>query len=515
MIQKTYRETSTLLAVLRGEIIAYASRKKKENMQKLEALEAEIDQLVKTSSPTDTELVRLETVKAQRDELITECTHKNMFHAKTRWRHLGERGTKYFHGLKARNSPPNICKSMSLTHTVGRDVYSDQVADMIKECHAFFSDLYRTDELADPEQIEPFFANIPRLTAQESSSCEGELTETELKLALFALKNGTSPGPGGFTVEFFKCFWEELKGIMLQTLREIQSMGRTRSAFKQSVTILIPKRGKDRRYVKNLRPISLLDVSYKVYTKAIARRLERVIKRCVHEDQTGFIKGRFIGENVRLILDLKEYCTKRNKSALLLSCDFQKAYDSVDWGYLNHAVECFGFGPDMRNLISSVYNQTSHDNLPCASLQINGHLSTPYEISKGLRQGCPLSCFLFLLSIEPLLIRIRKSDEIAGVRIGDHEIRVAAYADDVTAVLNGSEESLEACVADFDAFAAISGLKLNKQKTRPFWIGQIRQPICPQLALLWDRSPLDLLGTGAAPPGGAGGANISFCPPEI
>ena len=89
--------------------------------------------------------------------------------------------------------------------------------------------------------------------------------------------------------------------------------------MKKSVTILIPKKGKDTRKVENLRPISLLNVHYKIVTKALAARIQEVVSRLINEDQTGFIKGRFIGENVRLILDLMDYCCAKNMPALILA----------------------------------------------------------------------------------------------------------------------------------------------------------------------------------------------------
>ena len=474
----------TLLSVIRGEIIAYSSNKKKVNMQALENFEKEIQILSDEANLTDAKAARLETIVAERDELITELTHRNMFQAKVRWRHLGERGTKYFHGLKKINYPPNVYKAFSLHHSTGKHTFSDNAAEMLKECHVFFSRMYDNERSPRLDRPDAFSADIPRLSSQKRAICEGILTTTELNTALFLLKNDTSPGPSGFTAEFYKCFWDELKGILLQALLEIQNSGKTKTSFKQSVTIMIPKRGKDQRYVENLRPISLLDVPYKIYTKAIARRIERVIETCIHEDQSGFIKGRFIGENIRLVLDLADYCTERKKSSLLLSCDFQKAYDSLDWGYLNKVIAKFGFGTDMQKLIASIYSNENDGHLPNAVVQLNGHLSEPYTISKGLRQGCPLSSFLFLLCVEPLLIKIRKADNIAGMKISDQEIKVAAYADDVTVILDGSASSLEACIQTFDEFANISGLHLNRQKTRPFWIGHNahrKQSMCNEL----------------------------------
>ena len=422
--------------------------------------------------------------------------HNNMFKAKVRWRRLGEKGTKYFHALKNRTGPSNTCTSLSLRYSKGEDGFSDRIQEMLEEGRTYFADMYKKDTIRESDRELKFFEHTYRLRPEESRLCEGPLTESELRTALFSLKNGTSPGPAGYTAEFYKCFWQELKLVVVRALQQIQDTGRTRSDFKNSVTILIPKRDKDPRFINNLRPISLLDVPYKIFTKAIAARLGKVIKICINEDQTGFIKGRFIGENIRLILDLMEHCNDYDKLGLLLACDFKKAYDTVDWDYLINTLKCFGFGPDIVKLVSSLYGNVN-DNFPRAVVQINGHLSKPYALQKGLRQGCPLSCYLFLLCLEPLLTEIRAAQNIAGVRIGNFNIKVTAYADDVTVVLDGSETSLENCVALFEDFKIISGLQLNRHKTRPFWIGKnadTERPICSHLDLFWETTPLEVLG---------------------
>ena len=132
--------------------------------------------------------------------------------------------------------------------------------------------MYRAPSVRLQEnESELFFANIHKLTEGEAECCEGRITQLEIQTALSSKKNGTSPGPNGFTVEFFKFFWNELKDIVTEAFQEIQRTGVTKTSFKKSVTILIPKRGKDQRFVENLRPISLLDVLYKIFTKVIAK----------------------------------------------------------------------------------------------------------------------------------------------------------------------------------------------------------------------------------------------------
>ena len=487
----------TLLTVLRGEIISYASHRKKAMREKIDSAEKTIFQLTNKHDLSEQENDDLNSAKNERDNLITEITGRNMFLSAVRWKQFGERGSKYFHNLKRRNIPNSTTKSLFLTHSKDGDSFSEDVKDMLTECHTFFKEMYRApNDSLQIDQSENIFANIKRLNERENKLCEGILTEREIQTALHTLKNGASPGPSGFTVEFFKFFWEELKSSVTQTFQEIQQSGKMKASLKQSVTILIPKRGKDQRRVENLRPISLLDVPYKIFTKAIALRINYVITNCIEDDQTGFIKGRFIGENIRLILDLREHCFENNKDALLLACDFKKAFDSVRWDYLEHVLKCYGFGPDLRKLVNIVYC-AHRDESPRAVVQLNGYLSEPYTVGIGVRQGCPLSCFLFILCIEPLLSAIRTSEGIRGITIDQTDIKVTAYADDVTVILDGSPVSLRACLTLFERFEKISGLHLNRNKTKPLWIGKNpagRQPICEDLNLDWGHDAIEILG---------------------
>ena len=302
-----------------------------------------------------------------------------------------------------------------MKHSKEIDDISDKIDDMLGESVAYFSKLYeRHHRLADADLCREFLENIYTLTHEQKTECEGILTEAELRAALFSLKNDTAPGPNGYSAEFFKFFWDELKDIFLSMVQEVQTAGKAKQSFKKSVTILIPKRNKDQRFIENFRLVSLLYVTYKIYTKAIALRLNKVMKHCIGDDQTGFIKGRYIGENVRLMLDIRDHCITNDRKALLLACDCHKAFDSLNWEYIETVMKGFGFGPDMLNLVRSIYASTDGDSLPQSVVQLNGFLSQPYSLNRGVRQGCPLSCYLFLLCIEPLLAYIRSSNAIRG-----------------------------------------------------------------------------------------------------
>ena len=488
----------TVLCVVRGETIKYVAYQKKKGTEALRDLERRIKEIENDNTPYEIEELRR--LKVDRDELIEQRTKNNMFHCKVRWREKAERGTKYFHNLIRRFRGPNVYESLELEHTApGKQ--SSKTSDMLEECAVHFENRYRLVPSQTANDASNFFAGIKKLSPEQSKACDVVITENELGATLRAMKNGASPGPDGFTVGFYKIFWKELKILVTQVTSEMFNNGSVPALFKCSVTTLIPKKGKDRRLVKNLRPISLLNVVYKLLTKTLANRLGNVIQSIISEDQTGFLKGRFIGENVRLVIDAIRLAKEFSVPGLLLFCDFEQAYDCVSWEYLKATLLKFGFGDVFRKWIGMLY--TDDPEVPVsARISLNGQLSRPYIIRRGLRQGCPLSCLLFLLCIEPLAHGIRIDERIKGLRVGEMEVKVSNYADDTTVMMDGSEASLNACMEQFANFGRISGLTLNRRKTVAMWIGRLEsktEKIGIEYDLDWATGTIEYLGIRIGP----------------
>ena len=154
--------------------------------------------------------------------------------------------------------------------------------------------------------------NENKLNNEEVQSLEGELTYEELTLALKNMKNSKSPGNDGFTAEFFKFFWVDLGKYILRSINYAYRNGLLSVTQKQGIITCLPKPNKARNILKNWRPISLLNVIYKLMSSAIANRLKTVLNKLINQDQKGFITGRFIGENIRLVYDVL-FETKKNK----------------------------------------------------------------------------------------------------------------------------------------------------------------------------------------------------------
>ena len=136
------------------------------------------------------------------------------------------------------------------------------------------------------------------------------------------MSNNKSPGSDGFSSEFLKMFWKELGHFIVRSLNYGYDCGELSITQKQGIITCIPKEGKPRHYLKNWRPISLLNVIYKIASAAIANRVKPLLQNIISSDQTGFVPGRYIGENTRLIYDLLNYTEEHNIPGILLMIDF-------------------------------------------------------------------------------------------------------------------------------------------------------------------------------------------------
>ena len=184
----------------------------------------------------------------------------------------------------------------------------------------------------------------------------------------------------------------------------------------------------------------------KIATKAIASRIKRFLPKLVSDDQTGFIRDRFIGENIHLIDSVIKYTKAKNMPGLLLFLDFEKPFDTLEWPFIRKTFEHFGFGPSLLHWLKVFYC----NNESC--ILNNGWASNFFGLNRGVRQGCPLSPYLFILSVEVLVNAICQKKEICGITVKDKEIKLSEYADDTTLILDGSEESLLESLKIIDYF---------------------------------------------------------------
>ena len=342
-------------------------------------------------------------------------------------------------------------------------VISDK--DILCECESFNKDLYASK--IDNSVNFDFFqqANETFLTPDDQQVCDGLLTKTECEEALKSMNADKTPGTDGLPAEFYKVFWDDISTHLLSSLNFAYESGCLSITQRRGIIKLIPKKSIEPFYIKNWRPITLLNTDYKIAAKAIANRIKTVLPKLINNDQTGFMKGRFIGENIRLIDGIIQYATQHNVPGLLLFIDFEKAFDSLEWPFIFDTLRFFGFGPSLINWVRTFYC-----NIESCVLN-NGWSSNFFQPQRGVRQGCPLSPYLFILAAEVLAKTVRNNKSIRGFSLGNDEVKISQYADDTTLILDGSEKSLTSAIQILDDFGKISGLKLNDSKTEALWIG--------------------------------------------
>ena len=362
-------------------------------------------------------------------------------------------------------------------------------SDILFEEKTFFENLYSSRNLNCDDNF--FFNHNVKLTDEQKNMCEGNITFGECAQVLKLMQNGKSPGSDGFTVDFYKFLWKEIGPLVFRSLKFGYKNGKFSQFQYQSVISCIPKEGKDRRYMSNWRPISLLNTDIKIASAVVAHRIKKVLPFIISDTQKGFIKNRFIGENTRLLYDLMHYLEVNNKKGLLLLIDFEKAFDSIEWLFLKKALKSFNFGTSICKWFEILYSEAS------SCVINNGCLSEFFKLERGCRQGDPLSPYLFIIGVELLSMQIKSNPNIKGVLKDNTESLISQYADDTFLMLDGSEISLKESLDCFEHFRLVSGLKMNTSKTRAVWVGNMKFSdliLCPDQNLHWSHSNFKLLG---------------------
>ena len=290
----------------------------------------------------------------------------------------------------------------------------------------------------------------------------------ECERALMLMESNKTPGTDGLTSEFYRYFWNDVGKFMVESFNYALKYGSLSISQRQGIISLIPKKNKNAEYLKNWRPAFLLNVDYKIATKTIALRLEKILPSIIHPCQSGYVKGRFIGESIRLIADTMDFTKTNDIPGIAVFLDFEKAFDSVEWDFIQKCLESFNFGPNLRQWISVFYKDIS------SCVINNGVASQHFYLERGVRQGCPLSGILFVIAMELLEQSIRRSKDIKGINIqGDEVVKLSQYADDTTALL-ADVQSVSNLFDLLSLFEKCSGLKINQTKSEMLWLGSLR-----------------------------------------
>ena len=348
------------------------------------------------------------------------------------------------------------------------NIQGDIITDINKIPFVFkdyYENLYSHQNTEQPVQ-DVYLTYARKLSDTQREVIDQPLTIIDLKNALWGMREEGSPGPNGLTVRFFKYFFNDLSPFLLKFVNACFNTGKVNDDFKLSFTILLPKDSGSLLEIKNYRPISLLNITFKMITKALANKIAPFLEELVHPDQAAVIKGRSIQNHNHMIRDLISLANVRGDKACILSIDQQKAFDRVSHEWMFKVLKQCNVGEYFLKWVKILNTGAS------SKILLNKVLTTKYELLRGVRQGDVLSPIIYILSLEPLLEKIRQDTSITGLHIPNKGIqKLLAFADDTNFFVN-TKISIENIMRTFQHFGNASGSLINVNKTKIMVIGE-------------------------------------------
>ncbi|XP_071700087.1 uncharacterized protein [Rutidosis leptorrhynchoides] len=286
------------------------------------------------------------------------------------------------------------------------------------------------------------------LSQEEVIELEKEVTENDVRSTVWACGSNKSPGPDGFNFAFVKKYWDILKEELISTVVFAFANRRMPKGAGSAFITLIPK----------------------VITKILASRLVKVMDSIICQEQFAFIAGHQILDGPFILNETMEWCKKRKEKLMIFKIDFEKAYDTVNWDFLDYMLNILGFGASWRSWVHMILQSSR------TSILINGSPTKKFKVHIGLRQGDPLSPFLFLIVMEGLHLCIKEKigeGVFHEVSVGKNPIMVShlLYADDAIFISKWQRDKFDCMMQVLDKFHVFSGLSINVNKSVVYGLG--------------------------------------------
>ena len=337
----------------------------------------------------------------------------------------------------------------------------DQILNKI---NTFYTDLYTSQNI--PNQcIDKYLENFnpPKLKKADFDFLDDYISSDEVKIAINDLNNNKSPGEDGLTAEFYKKNSQTIAPILADVFNDIFMKETLPKSMCNSIITLIFKKKGSPLNLKSWRPISLLNLDYKILAKLLANRIKSTLNDIIDPFQSSGCKNRNIINNALNLNSILSYAKQNNKPVSLISLDNEKAFDRVERNFILKTLQKFNFPPNFIQWFNIIYFYTT------SKILVNGTFTNPVQITRGVRQGCPLSMLLYILSLEPLLFKVNFNIFIKGISIPNikKEIKIIAHADDTTAILT-TALSYKYLQQENNNYSIVSGSKINSDKTEIF-----------------------------------------------
>ncbi|XP_057444905.1 uncharacterized protein LOC130737157 [Lotus japonicus] len=403
---------------------------------------------------------RLGELRKDQEEVLA---HEEMLwfqKSREKWVRYGDRNTSFFHAQTIIRRRRNHIQGLELPD--GSWCTDGEV--LREEVRRFYLDLFATRE-----EVDIACAHTPSVTMLPPRACatlSATVGREEVTTAIYQMGSFKAPGPDGFQACFYKRYWEVVGDSVFEFVADAFRNGNFDPHIAETLIVLIPKVDNPRS-CKELRPVSLCNVSHKLITKILVNRIRPYLSNLISPFQSSFIPGRGTTDNAIVLQEVVHLMmkTRRRVGDLIFKLDLEKAYDRVDWRFLEDTLRVFGFPEDCIRLIMFCVTSVQ------LSVLWNGDRLPTFNPRRGLRQGDPLSPYLFVLCMERLsaMISAAVSDgrwlpvTVAGTNF---QLSHLMFADDLLLFTRASEEQVGVMRDVLYNFCKASGMRVSVAKSR-------------------------------------------------
>ncbi|GJX85760.1 RNA-directed DNA polymerase, eukaryota [Tanacetum coccineum] len=446
------------LKILKGLIRGWVKGKKdkalvlkKELKNKLSDIDSSIDKGKTSSTILEERMAIMSNLSSLEKMESIELAQK----AKVKWSIEGDENSKFFHGIINKR-----WNNLAIRGIVVDGVWIEDPIVVKNEFLSHFQNRFNAPR-EDRFVLDMDFPN--RLSLDQAQDLEKVFSKEEIKGAVWDCGLDKSPGPDGYTFGFYRRFWSLIESEVVDAVNHFFHNGFCHKGGNSSFIALIPKT-QGAKMVKDFRPISLIGSLYKIITKLLANRLVTVIDGLVNGVQSAFIANRQILDGPFILNEIIHWCKAKKKQTMIFKVNFKKAFVSVRWDFLDDVLKNFVFGSRWREWIQSCLKSSR------GSILVNGSPTSEFQFFKGLKQGDPLSPFLFILVMESLHLSFQNVVDAGlfkGVALNDSlQISHLFYADDVVFIGQWCESNIATIIRVLDCFYRASGLHINLHKSK-------------------------------------------------
>ncbi|KAL9687729.1 hypothetical protein QQ045_032136 [Rhodiola kirilowii] len=379
------------------------------------------------------------------------------------WLSEGDDNTRFFHAcanVRRRNSGIKL-----LQRSNGE--YTSNPAEIKALIVNYYNDLFMSRQTIQKENIQAHLNVIPcKVTSRHNEILLAPYTADEVTRALFQIDPNKAPGYDGFSAAFFQHNWEIIQSDFTRECLDFLNFGQFNAVNNSTLITLIPKL-KGASKVTDFRPISLTGVMAKVVSKAISNRLQHILEEIICPEQCAFLKHRLISDNVLIANEVSHFINKSRSQRHVyasLKLDMAKAFDKIEWDFLELMMKKLGFDADWVDRVLTYVHSARY------CIRVNEDVSDFFYPSRGLRQGDPLSPYLFIMCTEWISYMLKYYAElglIEGIQISRRSPPIShlLFADDCLLFMRVHSSTVKAIKYVLQCYEIISGQTVNYGKS--------------------------------------------------